>query len=155
MAERMVVGILGECDPKALEAILTRGGLDASRLKIVTKAAPTQAYTDSVLDFVHVGRAQDSNDLADDLTRGTGVMTDYGGTSVPGLSGRHRDIADFTHREHSSGIAGLPIPADQLENFHAALDDGRCIVACPSDETNSPTMESKFREVGARNVQVF
>lgn len=151
MAQSMIVGILPESDPKAIETALAQTGLDAKSFTVVTKCDQTAEHDLSVLDFVHVGRAQDSNDFSDDLTRGTGMMTDSGGTAVPGIGGRHLDFADFSHGGPIGSIAGLPIPPDQIQNYFDALSDGRTVVAYPAADD----VDAKLRAAGVKNVQVF
>lgn len=147
----MIVGILSESDPTMIESALAQTGLDSSQFMIVIKAAETDAHENSALDFIHVGRAQDSNDFSDDLTHRTGMMTDSGGTSVPGLGGRNVEFADFAHGGASGSIAGLPIPPDQIQNYFDALNAGRTVVAYPAADD----VDAKLRAAGVKNVQTF
>ena len=92
MAERLVVGIYPDTDPKALESALGAQQLDLSKIKVV--GGRVDDPDESKLEFVDVINDMDSNSLSDDMTRGTGIMGDAGGTSVPGI-GRAAGHARF------------------------------------------------------------
>jgi len=155
MTQRVVVGILPESDPKALEERFSQAGIDMSKLRVFTKAAQTAAHDESVITFVHVAEAMNSNDFSDDLTHGTGLMSDSGGTGVPGLSGGP-SLSGLHASRSPNYLAGMPIPADQIDNYNDAVENGRIVVIRTLDAGDDPnTVAEKFKAAGLRNVKAF
>jgi hypothetical protein len=151
----LVTGILGTSDPKAIEAALASQSIDTSKLKVVTKSVQSPEYDDSILDFVEVIDSQSSNDISDDMTKGTGVLSDSGGTGVPGIGSRGPSLASIGGSGGPSPnyLGNIRIPGDQKDNYNDAIDDGRSVVVYDGD--NAPSIEAAFKAAGLRNVRVF
>lgn len=155
MAEQMVTGIFPSSDIAALEAALGTGTIDRSRLSVITKQARTQASDDSFIRFVHLTEHLGVDTAAGDTKFGAGMMTDSGGTSVPGVSGGNRSLSSFSHRAPATQFAGLPIPPDQIDNYNDALEAGRTIVLYSSTPEEAPGAVEALRQAGLRNVKTF
>ena len=152
----LVTGIMTTCDPTEIQAALAAQNIDASTVKVVTKQAPSQEHEDSVIDFVFVAQAMESNDFSDDMTHGTGVMSDSGGTNVPGIVGRNASLSSIagTHGDRFDYLGGFPIPSDQIDNYNDAIGDGRCVVLCTTTD-DGQALAGSFRAAGLRNVRAF
>jgi hypothetical protein len=158
MASQLLVGIFPSSDVTSLETTLgTVPGLDRSRVSVLTASAKTQAHEDSFLNFMHVAEEVDS-EPSPDITHGTGLLTDFGGTDVPGLTDRSEpSLTDFEEPEVVPHYLGsLPIPSDEAENFDEAIADGRAVVVYPvSSEAEGTQLQQALRTAGLRNVRAF
>ncbi|HVR46370.1 MAG TPA: hypothetical protein VMT95_07005 [Candidatus Binatia bacterium] len=154
MTEGLVVGIFPQSDPKALESALSAQQLDLSKVKVVSSAATD---TDSTaLEFVDVAADMESNSLADDMTKGMGIMGDSGGTGVPGIGSRQATLGSFSHRAGSSRfLTGFAIPPDEVDNFDQAVADGRAVVLYPDAGADTQAVVTAFRAAGLRNVRSY
>ncbi|HVS45277.1 MAG TPA: hypothetical protein VMS32_01280 [Verrucomicrobiae bacterium] len=152
----LVTGILATCDPQEIQQALAAQNIDASTVRVVTKAAPSQEHTDSIIDFVFVAQSMESNDFSDDMTHGTGMMSDSGGTNVPGIGGRSASLSSLSggRTDRFDYLGGFAIPSDQIENYNDAIGDGRCVVLCQTDGDAAKIADS-FRAAGLRNVRTF
>lgn len=126
----LVVGIFPSSDAKALQDALTgQSAIDNSKVRVVTKNAPSQDEEDYGLDFVQVYVAQEHNSLSDEMTRGTGIMSDSGGTGVPGLGGSSASLTSLVgHGGSANYLAGAGIPEDEVDNYNGAITEGRSVV---------------------------
>uniref|UniRef100_E6Q5Y8 Uncharacterized protein n=1 Tax=mine drainage metagenome TaxID=410659 RepID=E6Q5Y8_9ZZZZ len=156
VGQRLVVGIFPESDPKKIEVALTgQTGIDMGRLRVVTREAQSAAHDESTISFVHVREAQNSNDFSDDMTHGQGMMTDSGGTSVPGTGSRGPSLGSLTR--HGGGVnylAGVKIPGDQIDNFNDAIRAGRVVVLYDANDDDAAALAG-FNAAGLRNVKAF
>jgi rhodanese-related sulfurtransferase len=159
VATGLVVGIFPSSDPSALEAALGGQQIDLSKVKVVRRSSgkTDDIAEESQLDFVDVEKAMESNDLSDEMTKGTGVMSDGGGTSVPGLGGSNATLESFSSRNsgHNTYLAGIGIPLDEADNFNEAIEDGRSVVAYPGAGENSAAVATAFKAAGLRNVRTY
>jgi hypothetical protein len=156
VANTLVVGILASADPKAIEETLREQQVDLSRVKVVTKSGPSKAHDDSIIDFVHVAQAMESNSLSDDMTKATGILSDSGGTSVPGIGGSGPSLGDFGRRSASHNYLGtLGIPSDEVENFNDAVEAGRSVVAYEGTNADAATVAAAFKAAGLKNVRSY
>ena len=152
----IVTGIFPSCDPTEIHAALTAAGVDASKVKVVTKSAPSQDAEDSVMDFVYVAQAQDSNDFSDDITHGTNVIASSGGTGVPGIGGRHQDLRAFgVHGTTYNYLGDAGIPSDIVGNYNDAIDEGRCVGIFDATDADAGATAEAFRAAGFKNVKTF
>jgi len=158
MASQLLVGIFPSSDVTSLETTLGNvPGLDRSRVSVLTASAKTQAHEDSFLNFMHVAEEVE-REPSPDITHGTGLLTDFGGTDVPGLSDRGGpSLADFEEPEVVPHYLGsLPIPDDEAENFDEAIAEGRTVVVYPvSSEAEGAQLQQALRTAGLRNVRAF
>ena len=151
----LVTGILATCDPQEIARALSAQNIDPGTVKVVTKDAPSQAHDDSIIDFIYVAQAQEANDFSDDMTHGTGMMSDSGGTGVPGIGGRSASLSSIasSHGDRLNFLSAFAIPRDQIENYNDAITDGRCVVVCQTSD--AATVADSFRAAGLRNVKTF
>lgn len=154
MAKHVVLGIISNCDPKHVEQTIDAAGIDRKALRVLTPDQPTPAHESSWLSFTHVYEFVESNSLADDMTRGTGVIPDFGGTSVPGLGSGARDIGILSHPDVCEHFEGMNIPEGSCELYNDAIEDGRCVLvySCDSDEA---ACQANLQRAGAIEVRVF
>jgi hypothetical protein len=155
VTDRLVVGIYPDTDPKALENALEAQQLDLSKIKVVGGRA--EDPDESKLEFVDVIEDMDSNSLSDDMTRGTGILGDSGGTSVPGLGGRQASLESFSTPEGASRMyfSGFPIPGDEVDNFSDAVADGRAVVLYSDPGADAEKVAAAFKAAGLRNVRAY
>jgi rhodanese-related sulfurtransferase len=152
----LVTGIFGDCDPEAIEGALKAQNLDPAKVHVVTKAAQSQAFDESPIDFIHVAKAMETNDFSDDMTHGTGQLTDSGGTGVPGVSGRGPSLSSFGSRGAGNNyFASFSIPIDQVGNYNDAVEAGRCVVTYDASGGDASTVASALRAAGFRAVRTF
>jgi hypothetical protein len=154
MAKHLVLGIISNCEPKHVEQTIDAAGIDRKALQVLTPDQPTPEHERSPLSFVHLFEFVQSNSLADDMTRGTGVIPDFGGTSVPGLGGEERDLGILSHPDLSDNFAGMNIPSGAAELYNDAIEDGRCVLvySCEDDES---ACQANLQRAGAIEVRVF
>ena len=157
MAQGLVVGIFGSSDPQALESALAAQSVDLTKVKVVSSAVRDDAAAASQLDFVDVIADMEDNSFSDDMTRGTGIMGDAGGTGVPGIGGRQTSLESFTHDETPSRqyLSGYPIPEDEIDNFDDAINDGRSVVLYPDAGGDPQAVATAFRAAGLHNVRTY
>jgi hypothetical protein len=152
--EGLVVGIFPQSDPKALESALSAQQIDLSKVKVVSGSlADTES---SALEFVDVAADMESNSFSDDMTRGTGIMGDAGGTGVPGIGSRQAKLDSFSSRAGGSRyFAGFAIPSDEVDNFDQAVTEGRSVVLYPAAGASAATVAIAFKAAGLRNVRSY
>jgi hypothetical protein len=158
MASQLVVGIFPSSDVTSLETALGNvPGLDRGRLSVLTADSKTEAHEDSFLSFMHVAEEVE-REPSPDITHGTGLLTDFGGTDVPGLTdSREPSLTDFEEPEVVPHYVGsLPIPSDEAENYDEAISEGRAVVVYPvSSDAERTQLQQALRAAGLRNVQAF
>jgi hypothetical protein len=155
---KLVTGIFPDCDPQVIEgALKDKPGVVVGRLKVVTKAAPSRETEESAISFMHVAEMQSSNDFSDDMTHGTGMISDSGGTAVPGMGagGTKPSLRDFRHGSAADYLVGFAIPSDQVDNYNDAVEDGRCVVAYEASDDEVDKVAGAFKAAGVRNVRAF
>lgn len=158
MAERLVVGIFPESDPKALESALSAQQIDLSKVKVVSTAGGDDTV-DSPLEFLELVNEMEREEAqySDDRTRGLGIMGDSGGTSVPGIGGRNATLGDFRHHELTAKryLIDFAIPLDEVDNFDQAVAEGRAVVVYPDAGADTTSIVAAFRAAGLRNVRSY
>jgi rhodanese-related sulfurtransferase len=160
VVEGLVVGIFPQSDPKALESALAAQQIDLSRVKVVSSSAPDAADEEpSQLQFVDVIADMESNSLSDELTPGTGVLADSGGTGVPGISsgGQQPTLSSFTHHDDPTRryFAAFAIPDDEVDNFGDAVAEGRAVVLYLDAGSDAQAVAAAFKAAGLRNVRAY
>jgi len=148
----IVTGIFPSSDPAALETAL--GTIDKNKLKIVTKGVAASKAENSVLDFVIVAKAQETNDFSDDITHGTNVIDSSGGTGVPGLSGR-MDLSSFSSSSAANYLTGSGIPADVAGNYNDAIEEGRAVAIYDASAGDGDAIAAALRDAGFKNVRTY
>jgi hypothetical protein len=150
----LVVGIYPQSDPKAIEAALGAQNLDLTKVKVVTANVDAAAAEESVLDFVDVFTAMESNSLSDSMTDRTGVL-EQTGTGVPGIGGAVPSLSQLSSDEGlHEYLNGIAIPDDEVENFNEAISDGRAVVAYP-DPSDGAATAAAFKAAGLLNVRTY
>lgn len=157
MSQGLVVGIFPGSDPAAIESALSAAQIDLSKVKVVRLASGMDPSAEaSDLDFIDVAASMDSNSLSDDMTKGMGIMGDAGGTGVP-MGRSSASLGSFNSRGGAGKnyLSGLPIAADELDNFNDAIEAGRAVVAYPDAGANAGAIATAFRTAGLRNVRSY
>jgi hypothetical protein len=160
----LVVGIFPGCDPAAIHNALAGQQIDLSKVKVICRSdaapddTPLEFFTESPIEFVTVDADFETDSVPDEMTRGTGIMGDSGGTSVPGLGGSGPSLASIRSHPTVEGggyLGGLAIPGDELDNFGTAINEGRGVVAYPDPGTDASNIAAAFKAAGLRNVRVY
>ncbi len=147
MANRIIIGVLGTCEPAQVERAVAATGLDAAHVRVLTPEDKTAAHTNSSVNFVHV---------AGDMTRGTGVLSDFGGASVPGLNAASATFDAFSHPEIVDHLEGVEMPDGDAEFYNEAIDDGRCVVICTCDDpSSSDAVTQALQRAGLASIRAF
>jgi hypothetical protein len=150
----LVVGIYPGADPQEIQkALQAQQAIDVSKVRVLTGAAPSQAHEESLMDFLHVNEARVEIESTDTMTRETGIMTDSGGTGVPGIGGTTA-LTSFFSGASANYLGNLGVPSDEADNFNTAIAEGRCVVACDVDGDPS-TLASAFKSAGLKNVRTY
>jgi hypothetical protein len=162
----LVVGIFPGYDPTAIHEALTAQQVDLSKVKVIARSdaatapdeTPLNFISESPIEFITVDANFESDSVSDELTRGTGIMSDSGGTAVPGIGGSGPSLGSFrSHAALKVGgyLSGLAIPDDEVDNFTAAVTEGRAVVAFPDAGADASAIASAFKAAGLRNVRVY
>jgi hypothetical protein len=151
----LVIGIYPQTDAKGIEAALSAQQVDVGKIKVLACDGPDEQEYSS-LSFIDVAIKLDE-ESADDMTRGTGVLADSGGTSVPGLND---PPAHFDVFEHHGGttkhyLSAFPVPDDEVDNFDDAIADGRAVVLYPDAGADAPKVVAAFKAAGLHNVRSY
>lgn len=154
MATGLVIGIFPDLDAKALEDALTAQQIDTSKIKVVSGGM--EEADESGLHFIDVLVDEDSNSLADDMTRGTGILADSG-TSVPGLTSAPARLDSIEAREDDTEhyLADYPVPDDEVENFDEAIAEGRAVVLYQDPGADAQKIAAAFKAAGLHNVRAY
>jgi hypothetical protein len=157
MASQLIVGIFPSTDAAALEKALSGvPGLDRERLRVYAADAGAAPQGSSV-QFTLV-KPDPAEELSPELTHGTGVMTDFGGTDVPGVTdSREQSLSDFgDEQQFPNYLASAPIPDDEVDNYNEALAEGRSVVTYSvASDAETADMQRALRAAGLRNVEAF
>lgn len=154
MAKSIVIGVLGTCDPAGVERALAASGIDRTQLRVLTSEEASEQHDRSPINFVHVAEMS-SEAFGDDMTRGTGVLSDFGGMAVPGINDEGGSFDAFSHPEVANYLRGIEIPAGDAEYYNEAIDDGRCVVVCACDAPASEQTKQSLEKAGLNNVRTF
>jgi len=158
VAAGLVVGIFPQSDPKALESALSAAQVDLAKVKVVSIRAGDEEIEETELEFVDVIHELDDESRSDEMTHGTGIMSDSGGTGVPGISGgRQVTLDSFRHRDDPTRLylAGYAIPDDEVDNFGDAVAEGRAVVIYPEAGADAQQIAAAFRAAGLKNVRAY
>jgi hypothetical protein len=152
----LVIGIYDGKDASALESALSAAQVDPARVKVLANDG-ISTESSSLLHFVNVVTDVDSDAYADEMTRGTGVLPDSGGTSVPGLGGPDRWSDIFVHHGGTTHhyLSAFPVPEDEVDNFDDAIDAGRLVVLYPDPGDDASQIAAAFKAAGLHNVRSF
>ena len=155
MADRLVVGIFPTCDPQALqEAVSAQPTIDVNKMRVITNDERTKDHEESGLHFVHVIEEESALDRDPRYTHDTGIMSDFGGTDVPGINWG-ANLSSFYSGEGTNLLIELGIPDDEAENFSDAIEEDRCVVIYNSGNDNPEIVESALKAAGLKNVHTF
>lgn len=157
MSQGLVVGICTESDPAAISSALSGAQIDSNKVKVIRLAsAGADPADDSEFDFIDVAANMESNSLADDMTKGMGIMGDAGGTGVP-MGRSSASLGSFSSHGATARnyLAGLAIPDDEIDNFNDAIEAGRSVIAYPDAGGDAANVASAFKGAGLRNVRIY
>ncbi|MGH7737432.1 MAG: hypothetical protein ACREMP_06145 [Candidatus Tyrphobacter sp.] len=155
MANKVVVGIIGTSDPSRVANTIATTGLDHANVRILTADDRSAEHDSAAVTFVHVAEMQGSNSLADDMTRNTGVIPDYGGTSVPGINDESGSFDAFEHPEVLDHLDGVSLPEGDAEFYNEAIDDGRCVAISTCDDVTAAGTKHAFEKAGLSDIRTF
>ncbi len=158
MASHLIVGVFPSTDVAALEKALSSvTGLNRDKVRIFMADSGAAPPPDSSFHYALLKRDAEE-ELSPDETHGTGLMTDFGGTDVPGITdSREQSLTDFEDtQQFPNYLASLPIPDDEVDNYNEALAEGRSVVAysVAADAETADAVRT-LRAAGLRNVETF
>jgi rhodanese-related sulfurtransferase len=151
----LVVGIFPGSDPTEIQNALSGQNVDLTKVTVVSRSRTDPPDDPSGIHFMDVEEAMLSNSFSDDMTKGKGIMGDSGGTSVPGVGGRGPSITEFAHHDRPNYLTAFPIPADEVDNFNGAIDEGRAVIAYPNAGADAANVAAAFKAAGLRNVRSY
>ena len=159
MASQLLVGIYPSTEVASLEgAVENAAGVDVNKLSIAVGDARTPEHEESFVEFWHVAHENTVPAQIDEMMHGTGYLTDFGGTEVPGLTGNHmQSLTDFEEPEEVPNyLAALPVPADDLEDYNEAISEGRSVIiyTVPTTE-EAASAKAELSAAGFRNIRSF
>ena len=152
-----ITGIAPTNDVAALEEMLgSIPDIDRAKLTVITTAPETGHDVESKLNVVHVGGHVDASGQGAGVARaGSGMMTGFGGTSVPGIGSGPSSLGLLGAAPVTQQLGTLPIPADEVANYNDALQSKRCVIAYECTDEDRPALEAAFRNAGIRHVKTF
>ena len=151
MAAGLVVGIFPEPNASKLEPALAAQNIDASKVRVFSVDGDEG---DSPLQFVDV--VQQADEEYGDMTRNSGILPDSSGTAVPGIQGSEVPLTSFVTPETSKHyLEGYQIPDDEVDNYDDAIGDGRAVVICSCDASESAQVEAAFKAAGLQHVRSY
>ena len=150
MAAGLVVGIFPEANARALEPALAAQNVDASKCKVFSVDSDDG---DSELQFIDVIAETDKE--YGDMTRNTGVLTDFGGTGVPGIQNPERPMRFLSPHTSAHYLDGYAIPDSEVDNYDDAIGDGRAVVIYSGDASECATVEAAFKAAGLAHVRSY
>jgi len=155
VAACFVTGIVPTEEVPTLEKMLGDvPGVDHALLTILTKCDRSDEHDSSFLNFIHCGAPAIEGDVIGRIG-GDSIMTNAGGTSVPGITARNETLGYFAHPHVEQHVGTLPIPEDEADNYNDAIDSGRVVVAYNCGDGDTSTLEKAFRESGVLHVKTF
>lgn len=155
MPERLVIGIISNCEPSRVEQALAAAGVDRAGVKVLTTQASTPQHINSSVSFVHVAETLNRDSMADAMTRHTGVIPDFGGTAVPGINDAGRSLGAFSHPEVLDYLGDSRVPGGAAEEYNDAIADGRCVVVYTCEADRAPAAQTALQGAGLSEVRLF
>ena len=145
----VVVGIFPNHDAVAkLVDSLKAGGFDLERLTVISEEEASEELATSGVQFVLSGEPDEAN-----LSAGTGIITGFGGTGVPGITGQSPTIEPF-HTESTVDLLGdLDIPDGRTDDYAGAIDAGRAVAGYTGGDADK--LKPLFSDAGGSPVEVF
>ena len=159
MASQLLVGIYPSTEVASLEGALENAaGVDVNKVSVAVAEPRTPEHEESFIEFWHVASENTVPGPIDEMVHGTGYITDFGGTDVPGITGSHRQsLTDFEEPEEVPNYLGaLPVPADEMEDYNEAISEGRSVIVytVPSAD-EAASAKAELSAAGFRNVRSF
>lgn len=131
----VVTGISQNGDIKALEQGLKDAGLPLDPIQLISGEDSTES----------VARSQS----------GPRIMTGDHGAAVPGINDSGGGLLYFRNESLSDRLGDLEIPDSEVENYVAALEAGRSVVAYYAKPESIGIVEGLFRSAGLAKVKTF
>jgi len=146
----VVVGIVPDHDSlAALTDALRNGGVDVTRLEVISHETPATELIETGLQFTYSG----GTDAV--VGSGGGILTSGGGTGVPGLTSRAAMPA-FRDDNIDTMLGELEIPDSRFDFYRRALDARKTVVAYPTgDDVDAEKVKPLFAAAGASPIEVF
>ncbi len=152
-----VTGIAPTNDVSELERMLGDvGGVDRSKLHVITLADESSQHESSFLNFIHAGGGYVDSDMQGNLAgTDTDIITGSGGTGVPGIGMPVNRLGYLGTGDVENHFGTLPIPEDEAANYNDALDAGRTIVSYDCGDGDTAAVEGAFRSAGLQRVKRY
>jgi hypothetical protein len=153
MADVLIIGVISDCDPKRVESLAAATQISHDRLKLLT-AQVMSDDEDCPISFIRVAEMTNNASLADAMTRRTGVLPNFGGTTVPGLAALE-SLDAFSHARVHEYLRDSAVPAGAAEAYNDALADGRCVIMYTCSSENAARVQTAFEAAGVRDVRGY
>lgn len=152
---KIVIGIIGTCEPSRVEQTIASSGLDRTQVRVLTAEDETPGFVNSPISFIHVASGGLSRDMSDDMTRGTGVLSDFGGMAVPGINNVGGSLDAFLHPAVLDHLDGFNLPGGDADRYNDAIDDGRCVAIVTCDDGAEQSALQALQKAGLQDVKIF
>lgn len=142
----MVVGVFQDSSAlKPIVASLQSMGVDLERLRAVCcDEVPTELASTGV-QYVWIGDVERS--------AAGGIMTDGGGTSVPGSSSRTPTSIDGD--QMLEALSEMAVPDGRTDDYARMIEKGQLVVAYPTLGVDGKALRQLFSSNGAQTVEEF
>jgi hypothetical protein len=144
-----VVGIFPNMASVAtLLSALSAAGQDASRAQVLGNADVPTEIANTGAQYTWIG----------DVNRatGTGMITDMGGISVPGIGVNTKRSEDVIYGDSVNDfLASLNVPDGRNDDYAIAVEAGRVVAGLNVGDAPSDAIRAIFSSSGATTVDVF
>lgn len=147
----MVVGLFPDHDAilKLTEALRTNG-FNVEHLRVVSSDSPPDHLIRTGVQFLYSGEAE-----ATAIGTGGGIITSFGGMSVPGLTEQGPALGTIRSSTSTDDLLGeLEIPGSRFEDYAEAVDSGKA-VAGYNGGADVDRVKALFTTAGCETVETF
>ena len=120
----MIVGLFSNHDAvvKLTEALRTNG-FSVERLRVISTDTPSEHLIRTGVQFTYSGDSE-----AEAIGTGGGIITGFGGMSVPGLTEHGPTLGSIRTSSSVEDLLGeLEIPGKHFDEYDQALDNGKTV----------------------------
>jgi hypothetical protein len=147
----MVVGLFSNHDAVVtLTQALRTNGFNVERLRVISSDTPSDNLIRTGVQFAYSGEAESTA-----IGTGGGIITGFGGMSVPGLTEHGPTLG--TIRSSSSTedlLAELEIPGARFDAYCEAIDKGKTVAGYNAGP-DVDRAQALFAAAGCEKVEVF
>jgi hypothetical protein len=143
-----VVGIFPDMASVAtLLNALSAAGQDVSRAQVLGNADVPTEIANTGAQYTWIGDVNRSS--------GSGIITNMGGVSVPGLNTSDRTEGVVYGDSVNDFLASLQVPDGRNDDYAIAVEAGRVVAGLGVPDSSSDSIRGIFSSSGATTVDVF